>query len=179
MSKAMFRDKDKCINCHTCVIACKMEHNYPPHVVFPPIAEPNGISLIEIYQYGPEIREDKVYQYFLPLSCMHCADAPCIKACPRSAIYKDPETGYSFVDGEKCIGCKFCLWVCPYGSPSFNEDGKMELCDMCIHRLREGKKPACEAACVAGAIFTGTTEEIARLQGKKAVERLDRGEITT
>lgn len=90
------------------------------------------------------------------------------------ALRKDVETGITLVDEEKCIGCKFCLWVCPYGSPQFHY-GRMYLCDLCIHRLGEDRQKerqtACEAACPARAIHVGTTDEISALTGEKAAER--------
>ena len=170
MQRTIFIDKDRCIGCFACIIACKLEHRLPPDPIKPPLGNPKGPELIRVYQVGPQIRNDEVYQYFMPISCMHCLDAPCIKVCPRSAIYKDGETGITLVNPEKCIGCKFCLWVCPYGAPQF-QDGKLKLCNLCIHRLREGKQTACEAACQARAIYSGTTEEISALKGKKAAER--------
>lgn len=170
MHRTIFIDKDRCIGCFSCIIACKLEHRLPPDPIKPPLGNPKGPELIRVYHVGPQIRDDEVYQYFLPISCMHCLDAPCIKVCPRSAIYKDGETGITLVNPEKCIGCKFCLWVCPYGAPQF-QDGKLKLCNLCIHRLREGKQTACEAACQARAIHSGTTDEIGALMGQKAAER--------
>ena len=174
MQRTKYIDKDRCIGCDACVVACKLEHNLPPYPVEPPLSEPEGPKLIRVYQVGPEIHDDEVYQYFLAISCMHCDDAPCIKACPRSAIYKDAETGVILVNEDKCIGCKFCLWVCPYGAPQFH-DGKLNLCDLCLHRLGEGREKgrqtACEAACQARAIHVGSADEIAALIGGKAAER--------
>ena len=105
MQRAIYIDKDKCIGCYACIVACKLEHNLAPYPVKPPIGELEGPELIRVYQVGPEVRGDEICQYFLPISCMHCFDAPCIKACPRSAIYKDIETGITLVDEDKCIGC--------------------------------------------------------------------------
>ena len=178
MRKAIFRDMGACVNCKACIIACKVKHMSSVYPVSLAIAEAKGRNLINIYQCGPEIRGDRVYQSFVSIACMHCEDAPCIRVCPVTAIYKDGQTSITLVDREKCIGCKVCLWVCPYGAPSFDEDGKLVLCDLCIARLREGKKTACEAACPADAIFVGSPEEIAELRAKKAAERIDRGIIT-
>jgi anaerobic dimethyl sulfoxide reductase subunit B (iron-sulfur subunit) len=147
-------------------------HNTPPFPVSPPEAEPKGVRRVNVYQIGPFLDGDKVFQFFQPISCMHCADAPCIKVCPTSAIYKDAEFGVTLVNRDRCIGCRACLWVCPFGAPVFDEHGKLVLCDMCIDRLREGEKPACEAACQADAIKTGTMQEINDLQAKKAIQRI-------
>jgi len=172
MTKAIFCDIDKCVNCYTCVVACKVKHMSPPYPVNPPLAEPKGINLIDVIQVGPEIHEGGVSQSFVCISCMHCADAPCIRCCPTSAIYKDSETNITLVNRERCIGCRSCLSVCPFGAPSFDVAGKLLLCDMCIDRIKEGKKTACEAACVARAIITGTPEEIAEIKAKKASKRI-------
>jgi anaerobic dimethyl sulfoxide reductase subunit B (iron-sulfur subunit) len=174
MMKAIFIDKDKCIGCYACIVACKLEHNLAPYPIKPPLSEPKGPELIRVYQVGPKIHDGEVDQYFQPIACMHCADAPCIKACPRSAIYKDTETDITLVDQDKCIGCKFCLWVCPYGAPQFY-DGKVNICDLCVHRLEEGKQTACEAACQARAIYVGTTDEISAMVGRKVAERVGVG----
>ena len=170
--KAVFRDMDTCVDCKACIIACRVKNMSSPYPVSSVLAEPKGRSLLHVYHRGPEIRGDRVYQSFVSIACMHCEDAPCIRVCPASAIYKDTETAITLVDRELCIGCKVCLWVCPYGAPSFDEDGKLVLCNLCIDRLRQGKKAACEAVCPASAIFVGTPEEIVELQAKKAVDRM-------
>jgi len=174
MERAIFIDKDKCVGCQACIVACKLEHSLPPYPTQPVISEAQGPQLIRVFQIGPEIQNGEVCLFFQPISCMHCADAPCIRACPRSAIYKDSKTSVTLVDRDKCIGCKFCLWVCPYGAPQFYE-GKMILCDLCIHRLEEhrekGRQTACEAACPARAIYVGTPTEISLLVGEKMAQR--------
>ena len=104
MLRAIFIDKDKCINCNACIVACKLEHDLPPYPIKPPVGNPEGPELIRIYRVGPNVHEDEVYQYFQPIACMHCLDAPCVKACPRAALYKDIETGVTLVDKDKCIG---------------------------------------------------------------------------
>jgi len=157
---SLFFDKKTCVQCHACVTACKLVHNYPPYPVSPPLAEPEGVSLLRLLEYGPMISKDKVSYYFQPMTCMHCADPPCIIECPQSAIFKDPESGVTLTDREKCIGCQLCLQVCPFNAPCYDADGKIALCDMCIDRLKDGKKTACQSACPAGAIFVGTADEI-------------------
>ncbi|MBI4333095.1 MAG: 4Fe-4S binding protein [Chloroflexi bacterium] len=174
--KAVFRDMDLCVNCKACIVACNVKHmsNARPeasHII------PTSRNLLNVYPTGPEIRDDRVYQAFIGIACMHCAEAPCIKVCPTSAIYKDTASGVTLVDDEKCIGCRACIWVCPYGAPTFDGRGKMLKCDLCIDRLREGKKTACEHTCAARAIFVGTPEEIAEIQARKAVERIRSGAI--
>lgn len=162
MRLTIFVDSNKCIGCYSCIVACKLEHNLPPHPAHPTLGNPKGPELIRVYQVGPQIHDDEVIHYFQPVSCKHCLDAPCIEACPCSAIYKDIETGVTLVNEDECTGCELCLWACPYGSPQFH-DGKIYLCDLCIHRIREkrekGRQTACEAACPSRAIRVGTIDE--------------------
>ena len=174
MQRTIYIDRDKCVGCYSCVVACKLEHNLPPHPVHPPLGNPKGPELMRVYQVGPQIHDGEVQHYFQPVSCKHCLDAPCIEVCPCGAIYKDTETGIILVDEDACTGCKLCLSVCPYDSPQFHDD-KLYLCDLCFHRIGEGREKgrqtACEAACPARAIYVGTADEIAVVVGQKAVEQ--------
>ncbi len=162
MRLAIFIDKDRCVGCHACIVACKLEHNLPPYPTVPPLGNPKGPELIRLHQVGLQMREGQVLQYFQPISCMHCPDAPCIPACPHSAIYQDIETGVTLVQHDSCEGCRSCLAACPYEVPQFLED-KLVLCNLCIHRIGEGRGTACEAACPARAIHVGTATEISAI----------------
>ena len=173
--KSVFRDPGLCMDCKACIIACKVKNAWAPHDRLEAVAEPKDLNLLWVYPNGPVISLDgKVHQSFVGIACMHCEKAPCIEVCPYSAIYKEPEMKITLVDESRCVGCKACLWVCPFGAPSFTENGKLVLCDLCIDRLREGKKAACEATCQARAILVASPEEIAERQSKKAVERITR-----
>ena len=167
----IFVDPERCIGCYACVIACKMEHNLPPYPASPPVAEPKGLRLIRVFQVGPEIKNDKVYQYFVPVSCMHCDDPPCMYSCPVKAISKG-EDGVVRVDREKCTGCKMCFWACPYRAPQFTSEGKMIICDLCIDNLQSGRKAACEANCPTKCIYIGTPNEIYAQVGQRFISKL-------
>ncbi len=173
--KSVFRDMDLCVNCKACIVACKVKHGSPPHVTGSIIAEPRGVNLVQVYPYGPEVRNDLITQCFVGIACMHCDDPACLKVCPSSAIYKDTQTGITLVDKTRCLGCNACLWACPFGAPAFDEHGKLALCDLCVDRLRQGKKAACEAACQARAIFIGSPDEIKELRSREAVKKIAEG----
>jgi Fe-S-cluster-containing dehydrogenase component len=76
------------------------------------------------------------------------------------------------VDEDECTECESCLDACPYEAPQFY-DGKLYLCDLCMHRIGEGKPTACEAACPARAIQVGTAEGISAVAGEKPAGRKD------
>ena len=99
---------------------------------------------------------------FLTL-CNHCKNAPCVRVCPTKATFKR-EDGIVLMDFHRCIGCRFCMAACPYGSRSFNfrdprpfikkqnpgfptrSKGVVEKCNFCAERLAVGKMPACVEA---------------------------------
>jgi DMSO reductase anchor subunit/ferredoxin len=73
--------------------------------------------------------------------------------CPSLAFYKDKVTGAIVHEVDKCIGCKYCTWACPYDSPKFNPGtGLIEKCTFCMERIEEGLKPACANLCPVGAL---------------------------
>ena len=99
-------------------------------------------------------------------SCHHCANPPCVPACPAGAITKLTENGIVVVAREACLGrdgCGgACLSACPYEAPQFREaeNPKMEKCDLCLERWPEGRKPICVEACPTRALDAGPLEEL-------------------
>jgi molybdopterin-containing oxidoreductase family iron-sulfur binding subunit len=117
---------------------------------------------------------NKTQDVDFPALCNHCDDPPCCRACPTQATFKVASTGIVAMDFHRCIGCRFCMAACPYGSRSFNwQDprpyikkynknfpsrmkGVVEKCNFCAERLALGKEPACVEACKGtGAITFG------------------------
>ncbi len=109
--------------------------------------------------------------------CNQCENPPCVKACPTKATFQRDD-GIVLMDFHRCIGCRFCMAACPYGSRSFNfidpkehiksdvynpefprrTKGVVEKCNFCAERLAVGKKPACVEAS-NGAIIFGDLED--------------------
>jgi anaerobic dimethyl sulfoxide reductase subunit B (iron-sulfur subunit) len=108
----------------------------------------------------------------LSISCNHCEDPACVKACPTRCIYKDNEYGIVLIDKSKtCISCQRCRQACPWDSPQYYDDVKkyapndparprMTKCDLCIDRIKEGLKPACVASCPMRALDAGPMDEL-------------------
>lgn len=130
-------DEEKCIACGACTVACMDQNDIDPRVE----KQFRHISLLE------KFREGKVSYSSLSTACMHCADAPCVKACPTSCLHKDEETGLTLYDNSVCIGCHSCIMACPFDAPSFTPGGKMFKCDGCITRQENGLEPACVRVC--------------------------------
>lgn len=100
------------------------------------------------------------------MSCNHCANPPCLPACPYGAISKWKEDGIVVVDSEKCVACRSCEKKCPYGSPQFRAgEAKMEKCDFCLERLASNLAPICIAGCPVLALDAGPLEELRRQHG--------------
>lgn len=137
MSYRLKFDPDKCVGCYACHIACLDAHH--------DVEDVDAKS----YRTVKKIVKNQFEKNICP-GCDHCDI--CIKACPVQAIYKDPKTGFVLTDKEKCIGCHACEKVCPKDVIHFDKDGKMEKCDGCIERIREGREPACVRVCFPGAI---------------------------
>lgn len=105
---AMTIDLQACIGCAACSIACKSENNTDTGMNW-------SHHLINESGKFPNVK----YEY-MPTLCNHCDNAPCVKACPVTAMYKD-ENGLTLHNADKCIGCKSCMASCPYGVISYNK----------------------------------------------------------
>ena len=138
-----FIDTRRCFGCHACEVSCKSENDVP---------------------LGKYIRQTitkdvgefpKVARMFLPMSCQHCEDAPCIKACPCGALHKEVG-GTVAIDYNVCCGHGTCVDVCPYGAlymdPVANQAVK---CHNCYHRLEHDLEPACVPTCPSEALYFG------------------------
>ncbi|MFO7829343.1 MAG: DmsC/YnfH family molybdoenzyme membrane anchor subunit [Bacteroidales bacterium] len=134
-------DYNKCVGCHACIVACMNENGFQSPFHWRNIHQPNNI-------HYPQLP-----LFYLSLACNHCDDAPCLKNCPANAYSRDEKTGAVIHHPEKCIGCQYCTWACPYDAPKFNpKEGIIEKCTFCNHRIEENLKPACANLCPTGAL---------------------------
>jgi len=96
-----------------------------------------------------------VRRRFQVTRCNHCANPPCVRICPVTAMYQRDDGIVEF-DPSICIGCKSCMQACPYDSiyldPETNTAAK---CTFCAHRLDVGLEPACVVVCPEHAILAG------------------------
>ncbi len=166
MQLGFFFDQIRCSGCEACVLACKQWHS----------EDENAVDYITIVEREEGVFPD-VRVKWLFLTCFHCADPPCVKVCPTGAISKRSEDGIVIVDQSKCLGREecgtLCLQACPYDAAKFMEQAgaKMEKCDACLDRLREGKEPICVASCPLHALEFGPMSELeVRAEAVRAVE---------
>ena len=139
-------DTGRCIKCCACEIACKQWNGIPA----------GGIKRRTVHEID-EGTFPNVSRTFVSLSCLHCAEPACAAVCPAGAISKRSEDGIVVVDKDKCIGCHYCFFACPFGIPQYDENG-MDKCDCCIgNGVTPGDTPHCVAACPTQALKFGTS----------------------
>jgi len=145
-------DTSKCkSNCDKCVTACNKENGLTGFNR--PQTDAQWIRKVTV----KDKRTNHVTN--LPLMCQHCAHPPCVDVCPTGASFKRAD-GIVLVDKHICIGCRYCMMACPYKARSFVHEtltdqvpwaprgkGTVESCNLCVHRVDEGKLPACVEAC--------------------------------
>jgi Fe-S-cluster-containing dehydrogenase component/formate-dependent nitrite reductase membrane component NrfD len=136
-------DQERCIGCHACTTACKAENEVPLGV------SRTYVKSVDVGLF-PEVRRN-----FQVTRCNQCVDAPCVAACPTSAMFTR-EDGIVDFSKDSCIGCKACVAACPYDAIFINpEDHSAEKCNFCAHRIDMGMEPACVVVCPVEAIFVG------------------------
>ncbi|TIH12813.1 dimethylsulfoxide reductase subunit B [Marinifilum sp. JC120] len=163
---AFYIDMDACTGCKTCMIACIDKNDLPDNVLFRRVTEYAGGDWV---RKSDGTYEQDVFAYYLSISCNHCENPICVRSCPTQAMHKD-ENGIVSVDHNKCVGCRYCEWGCPYSAPQYlSEKGKMGKCDLCRDYLAEGKEPACVSACPLRALEFGEYEDLVAKYGKLQV----------
>ncbi|HOZ13868.1 MAG TPA: dimethyl sulfoxide reductase anchor subunit [Tenuifilaceae bacterium] len=146
-SKGFIFDYSKCVACHACLVACYNENHTQPPISWRQVQSYNKLK-VPLYGF-----------INLSIACNHCKDAPCLKACPAKAYHKDSLTGAIFHTADKCIGCTYCTWACPFDAPNYSAaKGVVEKCNFCNDRLKAGAIPACTNACPTGALSFGSIE---------------------
>lgn len=147
---AFIFETDRCTACEACRIACGIENGGG-----------HDVGWRKVTTFNPARHPDLPTKH-LSLACNHCDTAACMLGCPANAYRRDGATGAVIVDPDKCIGCRYCSWVCPYDAPRFDETrGVMTKCTFCTPRLAAGGEPACTQACPTGALTLGTREDVA------------------
>jgi DMSO reductase iron-sulfur subunit len=166
-------DLEFCVGCHACTLACKSENNTPIGVDY------NRVIEVEEGEFRDTQKKPEVRVYFVPMPCMHCGKPACMAACPVGAITKRREDGIVLINKNKCIGCRYCAWACPYGAPQYNAEAQvMEKCTLCAHRVSKGFLPACVTTCIARTRFFGEINELTKVIREKRAKTAQVGGTT-
>ncbi len=174
-------DSKRCIECNGCVVACKNENDS---------ALTWGIQRRRVIT----INDGQPSEKSISVACMHCNDAPCMAVCPAN-VFSKTEDGIVQHDKDRCIGCGYCLYACPFGAPqfpkksSFGTKGKMDKCTFCAggpnteagsekekalygaNRIAEGKLPMCAELCATKALLAGDAGMVSDIYRERVVAR--------
>lgn len=169
MKLGLVIDLDVCVGCHGCAVSCKQWNTSGttgPLTDYKPYGEdPSGVwfNRIRHYEVG-DYPNNKTINF--PMSCNHCEQADCVDVCPTGASYKRAEDGIVLVDQDKCMGCNYCSWACPYGARELDrESGTMKKCTLCIDRIydenlpEEDRQPSCVMTCPSNARHFGDFDD--------------------
>ena len=162
MNYGFLIDNRRCIGCHACSVACKVEHEVPLGVAR------TWVKYVEKGAF-PETRRT-----FQVTRCNHCADAPCVEICPTTALFTRRDGIVDF-DGRRCIGCKACMQACPYDALYIDPQTETAAkCNYCAHRVEVGLEPPCVVVCPTQAIVAGDLDDpesrITQLTGRIPVQ---------
>ena len=164
MSRHIAVDIEKCVGCHTCELACAIEHSETQDLEAMVVAGEKPGYRIHVETYGPRA---------IPISCQQCEIPACELACPTGAVQRKLAGKPVLMDDSRCIGCTMCVHACPFGVMAMRPDGKVAFkCDLCIRRLARGLDPACVSSCPTGALYMKDEEDTNREKRQLAVQRI-------
>ena len=143
MPYAFYFDSSSCSGCKACQVACQDKNNLPLGMLWRRVYEVSGGQ----WTRTGEAWTSTVFAYNLSIACNHCVHPKCAGVCPVDAYEVRPD-GVVLIDPQKCIGCGYCAWACPYDAPQMDRSGgSMTKCNLCCDNLDAGLPPACVAAC--------------------------------
>jgi Fe-S-cluster-containing dehydrogenase component len=158
----MFLDPSRCIGCRACEAACRECDSH----------KGESMIMVDFIDRNATIATQ-------PTLCMHCQDpvAPCAQVCPVLAITISDEGVVQQAEPSRCIGCRNCVYACPFGVPKFDTEARlMKKCNLCYDRTVQGLQPWCAQACPTQAIWYGDYEEFQHYRAGKPVNVTTFGE---
>jgi formate dehydrogenase iron-sulfur subunit len=194
MSKATLVDTTKCIGCRSCQVSCKQWNDLAATktelqagklgLQNPTTLSAKTLTLVTSTEIDDPKAPGGIRHVFTKRNCMHCDDPACASACPVTALHKTKD-GPVVYDADKCLGCRYCMWACPFGAPTADWDSlapKIHKCTLCAEREsqpppdeRNGYKltaadkerwvaqqqvPTCVRQCPAGALTFGDRDKL-------------------
>lgn len=175
-------DTDVCVGCRHCEWACRVAHNIPTpdldtfsdNSVFKEYRRTDASSLTVVNEFENE--RNSAMPVHVKTQCMHCEHPACVSACIVGAFSK-LEDGSVVWDGDKCIGCRYCMVACQFQIPTYDYDRSIDpqirKCDLCNERRKTEKLPACVNICPNEALLFGKRDDIVRIAKSRIKRKYD------
>jgi formate dehydrogenase iron-sulfur subunit len=164
-------DSTRCVGCRTCEYECAKAHGLPePPADIKAVRQTDETCNTVVNTFKTDKGE-----VFIKRQCMHCNEPACAAACLTKAMCKNI-TGAVTWDGDKCMGCRYCMISCPFDSPKFeyhSANPKIQKCDMCFERLKAKEKPTCVTNCPNDALLYGKRRELIKEARRRIYEKPD------
>lgn len=167
----MVIDTRRCIGCHACTVACKVENDVPLG---------GWRTQVRYYEKGtyPHVKK-----YFLPILCNHSGF--CVKASKKEGgeAFIKRDDGIVVMDKSKMkkdANGKYepaAVEACPFSQIYVNKQtGLPDKCTFCAHRVDQGLLPACVQTCLGRARvfgdFNDPNSEVSQLIARNPVTGL-------
>jgi anaerobic dimethyl sulfoxide reductase subunit B (iron-sulfur subunit) len=140
-------DLARCTGCQTCSIACKDRAGLPDDLDW---------LRVEVHEGGSYPAPTLFYRV---VHCFHCAEPPCIDACPTGAMARQ-ENGWVHVEEGLCVACGSCIEACPFAAIVMRPEGVASKCDGCADEVARGWQPTCVRACPMRALGYGPPQNV-------------------
>ena len=154
MRLGFYFDANRCIGCKSCESAC---------------SEWNGLSMGTRWRQVVSTEHGTFpspLRINFSMACNNCQEAPCVRACPTRALHVDSQAGLVALNKQKCIGCRYCEWACPYGAIQYDAKSKtVSKCTLCADRLASRLAPACVTSCPTECLQFGDIDTLHRKYG--------------
>lgn len=136
-------DASGCSGCKTCQVACKDRSGLEAGMLWRRVYEIGGGD----WQKQGAAWTTDAFAYNLSIGCNHCERPVCVEVCPTGAMQQDDD-GIVRVSADRCLGCRYCAWACPYGAVQYDQRERVVgKCDFCYEYLSQGQPPVCVASC--------------------------------
>jgi anaerobic dimethyl sulfoxide reductase subunit B (iron-sulfur subunit) len=156
-----FFDASVCTGCKACQMACKDRNNLETGLLWRRVYEVAGGS----WEKRGEVWVPAVIAYNVSMACNHCEKPLCAMACPVKAIGKRDD-GIVLIETQRCIGCRYCEWACPYNAIRFDiRTNTVSKCHFCFDAVDAGEPPACVTACPQRALDFGDISDLRQKYG--------------
>jgi len=136
--KRVYVNEKWCLGCHLCEYYC----------AFADSDDKDMARALKDVQINPRIKIEKHDDISFAVSCRHCHEPLCVKACITGSL--TITDGVITINGDKCVNCYTCILSCPYGAVSPSPDGVVQKCELCVKAT--GGTPICVKGCPNGAI---------------------------